>query len=162
MEKNRTVGLLIVIGAAMAIAGVFMSWVHFSFEFLGLNMSYDHTGIDIITGKSTVGSSSVTVDYDHAYMVTIAMALAAVAALLGLAGLFAGLPKGVAAYIGSITLIIGIAMAVIPYAFGYLDVFSQEFIVEKDGFTLGIGGWLSTAGGVIVAIGGIAGLAARK
>ncbi|MDO5861508.1 MAG: hypothetical protein Q4Q58_01725 [Thermoplasmata archaeon] len=144
-SKANVLGIIGLIGAILLIVGVFLTWAEASFDIVIYSASESYTGWDIY-------SEGMDAEYNYAPLVAL---IAGVVAII--TTIIPIVLKNATAnrLLGVITLILAVVAIVLMVLF-----YGQMETLEISGYTVasvtaGYGLWVSIAGAVILALGGI-------
>lgn len=146
MDKKQNMFSLVLIGALLAAVSVFLPWA--VLEIGSDGVIYDVTnfsGWEIFTDDKV----------DNSHFIPISLALAALALIIALLNVTGAFTKKASKSSGALLILLGVAVAVLAVAF-YSTEISDSFL--KPGYGI----WLSVAGGVLIALPGMAAFNQKK
>ena len=142
MERKQIMSLLVIVGALIAVVGIFLSWFEWSVTvpLIGTETT-KYTGWELITDGD--------LDFDGKIYVTIAFVLALIVLIGALINLVGVLPDQIVRYSSLLLLILGLLTAVMAIVFFATEI-NKDVLVGSYG--AGIGLWLAVVGGILIAI----------
>ncbi|NLL95476.1 MAG: hypothetical protein GX224_06990 [Thermoplasmatales archaeon] len=148
MDNKQIMSLLVLVGALIAVVGIFLNWVEITVGPL----------TETITGWKIMTDGDV--DVDSKFYVILAFVFALIVLIGALINLVGMLPEQITAYTSFLLLIFGILILGMALGFWAAEINGEGGALVK--VSAGAGLWLTLVGGILVAIPGILALLPKK
>lgn len=164
-SKVNWIGVIVLIGSLLMIAGVFLSWASASFTLSSFTVSANATGMDVFSGNTTISyesiSSTIDTSFEYSYAPIVTL-VAGIIALLGSIVMLGSKNQKAGKALGALSVILAIVAIILMVLFNSgIGSDSFDFGIVSGGLSTGSGLWVCMVGAVLAVIGGVIALARK-